>query len=71
MSIRRGLGLGRVTPGALPQRQAALITLAVYGSLVADELDQMERAAGLGAYIQATVIPVAFDDLPRLYADAA
>ncbi len=53
------------------QRQAALIALAVYGALVADELDRMERAAGLGAYIQASVTPVAFDDLPRLYADAA
>ncbi len=49
------------------QRQASLIALAVYGSLVADELDRMEQVAGLGAYIQASLTPVGFDDLPRLY----
>ena len=35
--------------------------------LAADELDRMERVAGLGAYIQASLTPVGFDDLPRLY----
>ena len=53
------------------QRQAALITLAVYGSLVADALDQMEQVSGDRAFIQASLTPVAFDDLPQLYALAA
>ena len=53
------------------QRQASLIALAVYGALVADELDRMEQVAGDRQYIQASIEPVAFDDLPRLYEMAA
>ncbi len=52
------------------ERQAALIALAVYGSLVADELDKMEQVGEM-RYIRASVKPVGFDDLPRLYCLAA
>ena len=50
------------------QRQAALIALAVYGALVADELDWIEQVPGRREFIQASLTPITFDSLPRLYA---
>ena len=52
-------------------RQVALVMLAVYGSLAAETLEQMPRLAGDKEFIQASLRPVAFDDLPRLYELAA
>ena len=53
------------------QRQVSLIALAVYGSLVADELDRMEQVPGRREFIQASLTPITFDSLPRLYEMAA